>query len=95
VAREAIVPSAATAAAAKNNEQKIRRHRDDTNVRFAFAVIRVAVVFISGARAKKIPAIEEKIAGSGFVQLRKQHRGLQSKRGVRQLPDATLIEVTY
>jgi hypothetical protein len=36
---EAIAPSAATAAAAKNNEQRIRRNRDGVNVRFWCVVI--------------------------------------------------------
>jgi len=44
---------------------------------------------------KKILPNGKKNARSGFVQLRKQYSGSQSKRGVRQLPDAALIEVTY
>src|SRR2546430_1545278 len=36
---EAIAPSAATAAATKNNEQKIRRNCDDVSMRFECVVI--------------------------------------------------------
>jgi hypothetical protein len=45
---EAMVPMAATAAATKNNEQKIRRHRDGVNVGvgFEFLIMEVAGAFV-------------------------------------------------
>jgi hypothetical protein len=58
-------------------------------------------LFVSAPR--KFLQLREKISGNGFVQLRKQDQAAtmtctalaaKSKRGVRQLPDAALIQVS-
>ena len=46
---EAIAPSAARAAAAKNNEQRIRRNRDGVNARFGCVVIDLLVYPMSAS----------------------------------------------
>ena len=62
---EPIAASAATAAAAKNSEEQIRRNREDVNARSRCAIIRVVVVSGFRERAKRIPRLGEIMTRAG------------------------------
>ena len=56
---EAIAPSAATAAAAKNNEQRVRRNRDGVSVRFRWVVIELCFYRFLLSKPRKFYILEE------------------------------------
>ena len=56
---EAIAPSAATAAAAKNNEQRVRRNRDGVSVRFRCVVIELWFYRFLVSKPSKFYILEE------------------------------------
>ena len=56
---EAIAPSAAMAAAAKNNKQRIRRNRDGVNVRFWCVIIDLLLYPLSASEPRKFFQILE------------------------------------
>ena len=56
---EAIAPSAARAAATKNNEQRIRRNRDGVSVRFGCVVIELCFYRFLVSKPRKFYILEE------------------------------------
>ena len=74
---EAIAPSTATAAAAKNNEQRIRRNRDGVNVRFGCVVIDLLVYPMSASEQENSSKILEEI----FPRVIQQAASVQQANG--------------